>query len=232
MSMTSGGEGWWIASDGRWYPPEQHPSRNAPAPPPASAAPGHDSASVDSASVPSAPHPPPPTSAAQHVPNPPPPTSAAQPAPQPGAVLPARLYRGFGPTSSSSSAPQPALQPPPPTTAAPRAEECSTDTAAAPVPPTTAPPRQVSASVPAAPHPPPPTSAAPHAEHVDAVPSVTSVADSEKGAVEVRAEREADAYAASRDGRDETMATREGVGSDADRKRWQSDRGDSVSPDR
>lgn len=33
--MTSGGEGWWIASDGRWYPPEQHPSRNAPAPPPA-----------------------------------------------------------------------------------------------------------------------------------------------------------------------------------------------------
>lgn len=33
MSMTSGGEGWWIASDGRWYPPEQHPSRGAPAPP-------------------------------------------------------------------------------------------------------------------------------------------------------------------------------------------------------
>ena len=142
--------------------------------------------------------------------------------------------------SSSSSAPQPALQPsppttaaPPPTTAAPRAERCSTDTAAAPVPPATSPPRQLSVSVPAAPHPPPPpTSAGPHAEHVDEVPSVTTGADSEKGAAEVRAEREADACAAARDGRDVTIATGEVVGSDVDLKRWQSDRGDSVSPDR
>ena len=31
--MTPGGEGWWIASDGRWYPPEKHPYLQAPAPP-------------------------------------------------------------------------------------------------------------------------------------------------------------------------------------------------------
>lgn len=33
MSNTSQGEGWWQASDGKWYPPEQHPDRR-PAPPP------------------------------------------------------------------------------------------------------------------------------------------------------------------------------------------------------
>ena len=26
MSDVSGGAGWWVASDGRWYPPELHPS--------------------------------------------------------------------------------------------------------------------------------------------------------------------------------------------------------------
>ena len=31
--MSPEGEGWWVASDGRWYPPEMHPSRRAPAPP-------------------------------------------------------------------------------------------------------------------------------------------------------------------------------------------------------
>jgi hypothetical protein len=30
MSEVSGGAGWWIASDGRWYPPELHPSRQFP----------------------------------------------------------------------------------------------------------------------------------------------------------------------------------------------------------
>jgi hypothetical protein len=30
MSDTSGGPGWWLASDGRWYPPEQHPQYGAP----------------------------------------------------------------------------------------------------------------------------------------------------------------------------------------------------------
>jgi len=29
MSDTSQGPGWWIASDGRWYPPELHPGRSA-----------------------------------------------------------------------------------------------------------------------------------------------------------------------------------------------------------
>jgi len=33
MSDTSQGPGWWMASDGKWYPPETHPSR--PPPPPA-----------------------------------------------------------------------------------------------------------------------------------------------------------------------------------------------------
>ena len=30
MSDVSQGSGWWIASDGRWYPPEQHPNYVAP----------------------------------------------------------------------------------------------------------------------------------------------------------------------------------------------------------
>jgi hypothetical protein len=34
MSDTSGGPGWWLASDGRWYPPEQHPQYGAPPPSP------------------------------------------------------------------------------------------------------------------------------------------------------------------------------------------------------
>ena len=34
MSDTSQGEGWWQASDGKWYPPEQHPDVRQPAGPP------------------------------------------------------------------------------------------------------------------------------------------------------------------------------------------------------
>jgi len=34
MSDTSQGPGWWIASDGRWYPPELHPGAPATVPPP------------------------------------------------------------------------------------------------------------------------------------------------------------------------------------------------------
>jgi hypothetical protein len=33
MSDTSQGPGWWEASDGKWYPPEQHPSDQPPATP-------------------------------------------------------------------------------------------------------------------------------------------------------------------------------------------------------
>ncbi len=39
MSDTSQGPGWWEASDGKWYPPEQHPNRRPPPPPPQSTAP-------------------------------------------------------------------------------------------------------------------------------------------------------------------------------------------------
>jgi hypothetical protein len=34
MSDASGGPGWWHASDGKWYPPEQHPNYRPPPPPP------------------------------------------------------------------------------------------------------------------------------------------------------------------------------------------------------
>jgi hypothetical protein len=33
MSDVSQGPGWWIASDGKWYPPEQHPNYQPPTPP-------------------------------------------------------------------------------------------------------------------------------------------------------------------------------------------------------
>jgi hypothetical protein len=33
MSDTSQGQGWWQASDGKWYPPEQHPNYQPPVPP-------------------------------------------------------------------------------------------------------------------------------------------------------------------------------------------------------
>lgn len=36
MSDVSQGEGWWLASDGKWYPPEL--AAPPPPPPPASAA--------------------------------------------------------------------------------------------------------------------------------------------------------------------------------------------------
>jgi hypothetical protein len=37
MSDTTQGPGWWLASDGKWYPPELHPNY---APPPSPSAPG------------------------------------------------------------------------------------------------------------------------------------------------------------------------------------------------
>jgi hypothetical protein len=37
MSDTSQGDGWWQASDGKWYPPHLHPDYRVPAPPPTSA---------------------------------------------------------------------------------------------------------------------------------------------------------------------------------------------------
>jgi hypothetical protein len=34
MSDTSQGEGWWLASDGKWYPPTASPAPTVPVPPP------------------------------------------------------------------------------------------------------------------------------------------------------------------------------------------------------
>jgi hypothetical protein len=39
MSDVSNGPGWWQASDGKWYPPQEQASYEAPAPPPPSSAP-------------------------------------------------------------------------------------------------------------------------------------------------------------------------------------------------
>ena len=39
MSDAQQGPGWWQASDGKWYPPESHPSRRPPPPPPPQATP-------------------------------------------------------------------------------------------------------------------------------------------------------------------------------------------------
>ena len=66
MSDVSQGPGWWIASDGKWYPPEQHPDHQPQSPP---AAPGGDFRSMPPpAFQPSPPGPawsgPPPTSSA------------------------------------------------------------------------------------------------------------------------------------------------------------------------
>jgi hypothetical protein len=40
MSDISQGAGWWQASDGKWYPPEQHPNYRPAPPPPAGSTPG------------------------------------------------------------------------------------------------------------------------------------------------------------------------------------------------
>src|SRR5271165_1446329 len=34
VSVVSQGPGWWLASDGRWYPPHLHPDYRLPPPPP------------------------------------------------------------------------------------------------------------------------------------------------------------------------------------------------------
>ncbi len=55
MSDTSQGPGWWEASDGKWYPPEQHPNDPPPTsstPPPAAAPPGPGAATSPAVSLP------------------------------------------------------------------------------------------------------------------------------------------------------------------------------------
>jgi hypothetical protein len=53
MTDVSPGPGWWIASDGKWYAPELHPSVRDDCPPPAdpSAPPLHRAAPVPSATT-------------------------------------------------------------------------------------------------------------------------------------------------------------------------------------
>src|SRR5579872_6222317 len=86
MSDVSGGPGWWQASDGRWYPPEQHPNYAPPPPPPASPPP----------SPPAPPWPPPQPGAPQPPPYPQAPATAPAPAYggylQPGAPGPGMYF--------------------------------------------------------------------------------------------------------------------------------------------
>ncbi len=74
MSDKSEGPGWWIASDGKWYPPELHPAARGAAAPPARPVPSvtpHEIASEQPAVQHAASRP----DAPQHV-------AAQQPAPQ------------------------------------------------------------------------------------------------------------------------------------------------------
>lgn len=48
MSDTAQGDGWWQASDGKWYPPEQHPDYKPPPPPPDAPPPPTQTAAGDS----------------------------------------------------------------------------------------------------------------------------------------------------------------------------------------
>lgn len=116
MSMSSQGPGWWVASDGRWYPPEQHPDAVAaasqqpttpgppvgpplgpPVGPPAGTAPGWSP--LDGPTRGAAPVPPGPSS--------PPPFGQAPPAPygQPGPTRTFGPPPQFGPPQSGGPAP-------------------------------------------------------------------------------------------------------------------------------
>ena len=58
MTDTPQDAGWWVASDGRWYPPEQHPDYplNVGPAPPGSAAPTPEIAGLSAPSYPPLPH--------------------------------------------------------------------------------------------------------------------------------------------------------------------------------
>ena len=88
MSDASQGSGWWIASDGKWYPPEQVPG---PAAAPEIAAPVEPPPDVAPIPAPVAP-----------TPAPPPAAPAAPPAPPPGAP-PATAYVGPPPAKKGGN---------------------------------------------------------------------------------------------------------------------------------
>lgn len=108
MSNVSQGVGWWQASDGKWYAPEQHPDYRPPAPNP--------------------PAPPPPAAAA-----PPPPNPPAPPAPNPPAAATAAPAPP-APNQPAAAAPAPAPAPPTPS-AAPATPAPNPPSAGAPLPP-------------------------------------------------------------------------------------------------
>ena len=88
MSDVSQGPGWWMASDGKWYPPEQHPNYVAPPPPPA-----------PPPAPPAAPPPGPPSAAG------PPPGSAVPPAPWAQPPVPGSPVPTYGVPMAAGAAP-------------------------------------------------------------------------------------------------------------------------------
>jgi len=91
MSDTSQGDGWWIASDGKWYPPEQHPDYVAPTPEPSAPAPTPEpvwpsdqpSSVSETVVMPAAEPPQQPRPQSPQPPQPVPPTPAPEPTPPP-----------------------------------------------------------------------------------------------------------------------------------------------------
>jgi type II secretory pathway pseudopilin PulG len=105
MSDASQGPGWWLASDGKWYPPE--PVAPKPAPPPPISPPPPATGPPMSPPPPAVPPPaaPPPSS---------PPPPAAGPSPAPSASFPP-------PVVAAATAPTEPIVPPAPTQPAPSA---------------------------------------------------------------------------------------------------------------
>jgi hypothetical protein len=92
VSDSSQGDGWWIASDGKWYPPDQVPGPVTP-PAPVEAAPVEAAPTAPPTAPPTEPTPvtPPaaaPAPAAAPLPTPPPAPGYAAPPPAPGYVAP------------------------------------------------------------------------------------------------------------------------------------------------
>jgi hypothetical protein len=52
MSDLSQGPGWWVASDGKWYPPQTAPPPPPPPPPPSDAIPGNADLSASAPGMP------------------------------------------------------------------------------------------------------------------------------------------------------------------------------------
>ena len=85
MSDVAQGPGWWIASDGKWYPPESHPAATPPPPPTVPAATALPAGPVAAPAFPASP-----AAAVQPPPGPPPVFLTPPAQPLPAQPLPAQ----------------------------------------------------------------------------------------------------------------------------------------------